>query len=211
MKIESFTVGPFAENSYLLLKGEEALVIDPGFSNQSELEIFLNYLKHSGAQPIAILLTHAHVDHILGLSAILRHADVPVWLSDRDRYLWENAEGQAARFGISMASMKVDPEPLKAGSGFRVGSFTLDLLETPGHSPDHLSFYFPDESALISGDALFRESIGRTDLYKGDADELARSIREQLYTLPDETTVHPGHGPSTTIGHEKTHNPYVKG
>ncbi|MGM0506526.1 MAG: MBL fold metallo-hydrolase [Bacteroidota bacterium] len=210
MQIESFTVGPFAENSYLLLEGKEALIIDPGFSNQSELEIFLKYLKNSGAQPVAILLTHAHVDHVLGLSSLLRHHELPVWLSDRDRFLWKNAEGQAARFGISMAGFNFEPEPLPTGPGFSIGSFTMDVIETPGHSPDHVSFHFPAEKVLISGDALFRESIGRTDLYKGNLDQLTRSIREQLFPLPDDTVVWPGHGPSTTIGHEKSHNPFVK-
>ncbi|MEX0593727.1 MAG: MBL fold metallo-hydrolase [Balneolaceae bacterium] len=209
MQVESFTVGPFAENSYLLLDGEEALIVDPGFSNQRELEIFLNYLKRSGARPIAILLTHAHVDHVLGLSGILRHDDLPVWLSDRDRWLWKNAEEQAALFGIQMAGFHADPEPLPEGKGFQLGSFTMDVIDTPGHSPDHVSLYFPDEGVLVSGDALFRESIGRTDLYKGRSDELVQSIREKLYPLPDETVVWPGHGPSTTIGHEKSHNPFV--
>ncbi|MEX1212786.1 MAG: MBL fold metallo-hydrolase [Balneolaceae bacterium] len=209
MQVESFTVGPFAENSYLLLDGEEALIVDPGFSNQRELEIFLNYLKRSGARPIAILLTHAHVDHVLGLSGILRHYDLPVWLSDRDRWLWKNAEEQAALFGIQMAGFHADPEPLPEGKGFQLGSFTMDVIDTPGHSPDHVSLYFPDEGVLVSGDALFRESIGRTDLYKGRSDELVQSIREKLYPLPDETVVWPGHGPSTTIGHEKSHNPFV--
>ena len=103
------------------------------------------------------------------------------------------------------------PKPLDEQKSLSIGPFTMDILYTPGHSPDHVSIYFPDDELLIAGDALFRESIGRTDLYKGDFDLLSQSIRNKLYTLPESTKVLPGHGPSTTIGHEKKNNSFVKG
>lgn len=209
MRIESFTVGPFAENSWLLIDGDRAVLIDPGFSTQPEFSAFRKTLQESGATLQAVLLTHAHLDHVLGLNQVLRFAQVPVHLNHSDLTFWKSIEQQAAMFGVSASGFSFIPEPLPEQSGFRIGPFLFDVLYTPGHSPDHVSLSLPDHQVLIAGDLLFRESIGRTDLYKGDFDLLERSIREKLYTLPDETLVCPGHGPTTTIGHEKANNPFV--
>lgn len=211
MKIESFTVGPFSENTYLVTKNREAILIDPGFSSRSEMQAFDDALTGSGAELTGVLLTHAHVDHVLGLNQILHKNHVPVYLNHSDLYLWENFESQSSMFGIRTGGFSFTPEPLNEQDGFEIGDFSIDILYTPGHSPDHVSLYFPDENLVIAGDALFRESIGRTDLYKGDFELLASSIREKLYTLPDDTVVYPGHGPATTIGYEKKNNAFVKG
>lgn len=210
MNIESFTVGPFAENTYLLTKNREALLIDPGFSSRNEMLVFEEALARTGAEFIGILLTHAHVDHVLGLNQVLHKYHVPVHLNHSDLYLWENFEAQSAMFGIRSGGFSFTPEPLEEQRGFEIGSFSFDILYTPGHSPDHVSLYDPENNMLIAGDALFRESIGRTDLYKGDFELLASSIRTKLYSLPDDTVVYPGHGPATTIGYEKQNNSFVK-
>jgi len=131
-------------------------------------------------------------------------------LSDKDRFLWENFGSQAQMFGISQGGFDFIPEALPESGSFKISLFSFECLYTPGHSPDHISLYFEQDQMLIAGDALFKESIGRTDLYKGDFSLLEKSIKEKLYTLPDEVTVYPGHGPSTTIAHEKHHNPFVK-
>ena len=211
MNIQSFTVGPFAENTFLITKNDKAILVDPGFFDPSEYNQFKSELEESGTELIAILLTHAHVDHVLGLHKVLKDFDVPVYLNHSDLYLWKHFPEQAQRFGFQSTSFDFTPNPLDGGKALELGSFTFDVLYTPGHSPDHVSLYFKDDNILLAGDALFRESIGRTDLYKGSFELLEKSIREKLYTLPDEVKVYPGHGPSTTIGHEKANNAFVKG
>ncbi len=211
MELRSYTVGPFAENTYLLTRQGKSILVDPGFFDPREFQQVQSDLSESGSELIAVLLTHSHVDHVLGLDKVLKEYDVPVYLNHSDLYLWNNFPDQAMRFGFRAAGFDFTPEPLTEQKGFDLGPFTFDVLYTPGHAPDHVSLYFPESGALLAGDALFRESIGRTDLYKGDFDLLSKSIREKLYTLPEETTVYPGHGPSTTIGHEKQNNGFVKG
>jgi glyoxylase-like metal-dependent hydrolase (beta-lactamase superfamily II) len=211
MQIQRFTVGPFSENTYLLTKGGEALLVDPGFSNQNEFNNFKMDIKESDVELVAVILTHAHVDHVLGLHMVLDEFEVPVYLNDNDRYLWDNFSSQASMFGLKTKAFSFSPEPLPVDSEWSIGTFTFDVRYTPGHSPDHVSLYSKTDAIVIAGDALFKDGIGRTDLYKGDFNLLEKSIREQLYTLADETVVYPGHGPETTIGHEKKANPFVKG
>jgi glyoxylase-like metal-dependent hydrolase (beta-lactamase superfamily II) len=210
MNIRIFTVGPFQENTYLLTEGDQALLIDPGFNTISEYSEFKRELAESGASLIAICLTHAHVDHILGLNKVLSDFDVPVYINQADTYLWDRFSQQAAMFGFQADPIKKDPLPLHAQPSTEIGAFRFDVLYTPGHSPDHVSLYFKKEELVIAGDLLFKESIGRTDLYKGSFDILSASVKEKLYTLPENTTVYPGHGPDTTIAHEKENNPFVK-
>lgn len=210
MQIHRFTVGPFEENTYLLIKGDQALIIDPGFFEDSEYQQVKSKLEVEQAALQAVVLTHAHVDHVLGLQNVLNDYDLPVYLNDNDRYLWDNFSGQAAMFGLKAGGFSFDPEPLEIQPDWRLGDFTFDVRYTPGHSPDHVSLYNKNDGIVIAGDALFKEGIGRTDLYKGDINRLKKSIEEQLYSLPDETVVYPGHGPETTIGHEKKSNPFVK-
>lgn len=210
MEFEVFTVNPFAENTYLALQGGKALVIDPGFVDDREWAQCRSALAEAGAEPEAIVLTHAHVDHILGLNCVLRDFDLPVYLHLNDRFHWDNFVSQAGMFGLQVDVLEVEPKPLQTGPGIEMGSFTFDVLPTPGHAPEHISLYWPEDGCVIAGDVLFRQSIGRTDLYKGDLELLKKSIREKLYTLPDKTRVLPGHGPETTIEFEKQHNPFVR-
>ncbi len=210
MLIHRFTVGPFAENTYLLIQGDQALIVDPGFLEDSEYNQVISKLEDEQVALQAIVLTHAHVDHVLGLNKILNDFNLPVYLNDRDRYLWENYSSQAAMFGFRVEGFSFDPDPLEIQSEWTIGNFEFDVRYTPGHSPDHVSLYSKDDGVVIAGDALFKEGIGRTDLYKGNFNTLKKSIEEQLYSLPDDTVVYPGHGPETTIGHEKKANPFVK-
>jgi len=211
MDIHIFTVGPFQENTYLLTKDNQALLIDPGFDSEREFGEFKKILADSGATLVAVCLTHAHVDHILGLNRVLSDYEVPVYINQTDSYLWDHFSQQAAMFGFSAEPIKTEPKALDAKHSTEIGAFSFDVLYTPGHSPDHVSLYFNSQDLVIAGDVLFRESIGRTDLYKGSLETLTNSVKRELYTLPANTKVYPGHGPVTTIAHEKENNPFVKG
>jgi len=211
MKIKRFEVGPFAENTYLLIKDNDALLIDPGFSSDDEFDEFRNELANTGATLTAVILTHAHIDHVLGLPLVLDAFDVDVYLNHTDLTPWNKISEQASMFGLRAENIGFTPEKLPDNGSFKVGPFGAEVYFTPGHAPDHVSFYFKDQQMVIAGDTLFRQSVGRTDLYKGDSDLLKAYIKEKLYTLPDETTVYPGHGPKTSIGEEKKTNPFVRG
>lgn len=210
MNIQTYTVNPFQQNTYALFKEGKAILIDPGFFNASEVNLFLDDLEKHKAELCAILLTHAHVDHILGLQRIKDRFDVPVYLSHADMHLWENFFSQAAMYGFPATPFDFEPVDYAGEGVFTVGPFSMIVMNTPGHSPDHVSLYFESDGVLIAGDVLFQGSIGRTDLYKGDFDTLAKSIREKLYVLPDDTRVLSGHGPETTIGVEKVSNQFVR-
>jgi glyoxylase-like metal-dependent hydrolase (beta-lactamase superfamily II) len=210
MHIQRFSVNPFAENTYVLLEGSEAVVIDPGFLYPAEYEKFYNLLSSNNVSLKAIILTHAHIDHILGVQTIHNRYDVPAFLHDDDRYFWDNFQTQASMFGLEVNPFTFEPESLRASKNWEIGNFILEVRHTPGHAPGHVIFYIEDEKTLIGGDTVFLESIGRTDLYKGNYQILEKSIREQIYTLPDDTKILPGHGPETTVGHEKKYNPFVK-
>lgn len=209
MDIKIFEVGPFAENTYLLIQEDSAILIDPGFSNETEYQSFQSALKEVTLD--AIVLTHAHVDHVLGLQRVLKDYDVKVYVNTDDLFLWNNFGSQATMFGLNQVAFSFTPESLPKDEEFEVGGFKFECLYTPGHSPDHTSLYFKDEGFVIAGDALFNGSIGRTDLYQGSFEVLEQSIKEKLYTLPGNTKVYPGHGPVTTIEAEKAGNPFVKG
>lgn len=211
MNIKRFEVGPFAENTYLLTDKKSALLVDPGFSGDREFKQFRSELANSGCSLKAVLLTHAHVDHVLGLPAVLEAFDVDVYLNHSDLTPWQNIAQQAKMFGLQADNLNFTPIELPAGGTFTLGSFQMEVLYTPGHAPDHVSLYFESDKMVIAGDVLFRQSVGRTDLYKGDPDLLKKSIKEKLYTLPKETVVYPGHGPETTIGEEMESNPFLKG
>lgn len=211
MKIQKFEVGPFLENTYLLSKESECIIIDPGFSTETEFQSFKNSLLKSGESLIAVILTHSHVDHVLGLQRLLKEFAIDVYVNTSDLFLWENFGNQATMFGLNQVGFSFTPKPLPESGTFTLNNFKFECLYTPGHSPDHTSLYFKNDGLVIAGDALFRESIGRTDLYKGDFDLLKQSILQKLYSLPEATVVYSGHGVPTTVGHEKKHNPYIKG
>lgn len=210
LDILKFEVGPFAENTYLVTEQGQSLLIDPGFSNEKEFGRFHSSLANQNSTLTGVLLTHAHIDHVLGLPAVLKKFDLDVYLSHEDLNPWNHIAEQAAMFGLKAENLSFTPKDLPEGSDFTLGPFKMDLLHTPGHAPDHISIYFKEENILIAGDTLFKGSVGRTDLYKGDMELLAQSIREKIYSLPDETMVYPGHGPQTTVAEEKRTNPFVK-
>jgi glyoxylase-like metal-dependent hydrolase (beta-lactamase superfamily II) len=205
-EVVCLTNGVFAENTYLLADPDtrEAVVIDPG----DEADLFLARLGHERWTPTAIWLTHAHVDHVSGVARVKAATGVPVLLHPLDRRLYDAAPKQAAMFGLACDPPPPPDAELADGQRVTVGNLAFDVLHTPGHSPGGVTF--AGHGLAFTGDALFAGSIGRTDLPGGDLETLARSIRQRLYTLPDATVVWSGHGPETTIGHEKRTNPFVR-
>ena len=203
-------LNPFQENTYLVTDGARAHIFDPGFSTEQEFSSLLTALQKRNLSVEAIVLTHAHIDHIMGLERCTGHFKVPVYMHAEGMEFIDQYPEQARMFGFMAEPIRVSPRFVEPSSALSIGSFVYDARYTPGHAPGHLSFYHQEGEWVLSGDALFAGSIGRTDLPGGDYPTLEQSIRQQLYTLPDHTTVWSGHGPTTTIGHEKAHNAFVR-
>lgn len=204
-------LNPFQENTYLVADGSRAHIIDPGFSTDQEFSTLLTVLQENALTVEAIVLTHAHIDHIMGLERCTDQFNVPVYMHADGMVFIEQYPEQARMFGFLAEPIRVSPSFIEPSPALSIGSFVYDARYTPGHAPGHVSLYHQEGGWVLSGDALFAGSIGRTDLHGGDYSTLEQSIRQQLYTLPDDTVVWSGHGPSTTIGHEKAHNAFVRG
>ncbi len=207
LRLQSFTVGPFAENPYLLSCTEtnHALLVDPGDSP----ELLWQAIVAAQVKLVAIVLTHAHLDHVGAVEAIRRRAQTPVYLHPADNELLANVVAQGRMFGLELTPVAPAERQLAHGDRITCGQLELHVLHTPGHSPGSVCLYLPAEQTLIAGDTLFQRSVGRTDLPGGDAQELFRSIETQLWPLPDDVRVYPGHGPATMIGEEREFNPFV--
>jgi hydroxyacylglutathione hydrolase len=206
--IESIVSMPFAENTYVVWReGDPAcLVVDPGL----EPNLIFDFLDDHKLIPAAILNTHGHADHIAGNRAMKdRYPEAPLVIGVNDAPLLADPVANVSRsFGFDIISPPAD-RLLQDGERELFAGIPFTIFEIPGHSPGHVVFWQKDSKIVIGGDVLFREGIGRTDFPGGSFATLARGIRTKLYTLPDETTVYPGHGPETTIGHEKANNPFV--
>ncbi len=205
----TFPVGPLACNCTIL--GDEdshsALVIDPG----AQVEGIVAQLAAHHWRLAAIVVTHAHVDHIGGAGELKRRTGAPVWLHPRDLPLYASVEAQAQWLGMPPPERTAIDAELVAAARLVLGGHRLQILETPGHTPGSVCLYLPEEHKLFAGDTLFAGSIGRTDLPGGDSEAIQRSLRGALMALPDATVVIPGHGPQTTIGRERRSNPFLQG
>ncbi|RMH60728.1 MAG: MBL fold metallo-hydrolase [Calditrichaeota bacterium] len=205
MTVKCLTVGPFQMNSYVVFDEERrhCLLFDPG----DEPERIIEFLETEHLRPGAIFNTHAHIDHVRFLEHVQRHYEIPFYLAPEERPLLDNLASQGVLFGLETGEQPRVDYDLKEGQHFQLGTLAFHTLHTPGHSPGSICFVFND--FVIGGDVLFYDSIGRTDLYMGSMALLLESIRAKLWPLPDETIVYPGHGPATTIGREKRHNPFL--
>ena len=201
-----FTVGPLAENSYLLAdeNSREAWIIDPG----AEAERFLAAIDEHGLRLTSILHTHAHGDHIGADAALVEATGAAIFLHAAEAdWLLDPEKNLSALFGESITAPPAD-HVLAEGDTLRLGSVEFVVYHTPGHSPGSVSFYTPGH--LFCGDLLFAGSVGRTDIPGSDQAALVHSLREKVYLLPDDTVVYAGHGPETTLGKEKRTNPFVR-
>lgn len=207
MKVIAIPNGQFVENCYLVVDeaARECAVIDPG----EAAGLILHKLQATGARPTAIWLTHGHLDHVLGVPRLKAETGAPVWLHAADRALYDRVPEQARWFGLDAEPLPPVDHTYAAGDSIRVGSIELTVRHTPGHSPGSVCLTAP--GVVFGGDVLFAGSIGRSDLPGGDYDTLIRSIERELLVLPDETIVYSGHGPETTVGHERRTNPFLTG
>jgi hydroxyacylglutathione hydrolase len=197
--------GAFAQNCYLIADttARQAVIVDPG----EDADLFLGELRRRGWRLMGIWLTHAHIDHILGVGEVHAATGAPIWLHPGDRALYDDLPRQGLWFGLQAPPLPAPHHALAPGQVLRVGRHEFTVRLTPGHSPGSVSLVGP--GVVFSGDALFAGSIGRSDLPGGDPAVLLESIRRELLSLPDATVVYSGHGPGTTIGEERRTNPFL--
>jgi len=207
MRVVQIPNGQFVENCYFVIDEAtaECAIIDPG----EEAGLIAHKLQAEGVRPVGIWLTHAHLDHVLGVSRVREETGAPVYLHPADRPLYDAAPQQGAAFGIPAPRLAPPDRSFAHGDELRVGKLTFTVRHVPGHSPGHVAVV--GHGAVFAGDVLFQGSIGRTDLPGGDFDALIGSIGRELLVLPDSTIVYPGHGPETTIGAERQSNPFLTG
>ena len=207
--VETFAAGPLGCNCSLIVDDatKRAIVVDPG----GDFELIDSRLGALGATVSAIVHTHTHIDHVGATAAVQRKNNARACIHEADRFLYDLLPVQAAMLGIALPE-KVEMEgSLTDGSTVNAGAIELGILHTPGHTPGSVTFVVrtPDGTRVFSGDTLFRRGIGRTDLWGGDSHLIMKSLREKILALPDDAVVVPGHGPETTIGDERTKNPFL--
>jgi glyoxylase-like metal-dependent hydrolase (beta-lactamase superfamily II) len=212
LTVTSFTFNPVQENTYVVYNETgECCIIDPGCYFGNERNELKEFIQTSGLTPKYLLNTHCHLDHVFGNKFVHDTWALTLHLHEKEKPVLEYAPTFSLSWGLSFDNYKGDLIFLREGDTIALGNDAFQVLFTPGHSPGHICFYSQAQQFVIGGDVLFRESIGRTDLPGGNFDTLIASIRNQLFVLSDETVVYPGHGPKTTIGYEKIHNPFLKG
>lgn len=208
--IKRFVFNPFQENTYVLYdETRQCVIIDPGCFDTAEERRLKDFITENSLQPVHLLNTHGHIDHVLGNLfvrntynlAVAGHHDDDFWLRD--------LPGQAAIFGFPPVNQQHFDKYIAEADEFVFGDSYLRAIHIPGHSPGGILFYSPACNMLISGDVIFRESIGRSDLPGGDPQALIAGIRRKVLILPPDTEIFPGHGESTTVGHEQDHNPFL--
>lgn len=211
--VKTFVFNPYQENTYILIDTEtnECIIIDPGMHSFVEESRFKDFIDTEQLDPILLLNTHCHIDHVLGnhfvfetwgLKPLFHEAEIPVLVS---------VQNYAPQMGLRYEASPIPEAFIEPNQIIKLGSNELRAIFAPGHSPGHICFYSAQQRLLIGGDVLFRNSIGRTDLPGGDHETLLESILSSIYTLPESVVVYPGHGPQTTIGYEKLNNPFVQG
>lgn len=206
---EQIPLGPLQTNCYIIANdAKNCLIVDPG----GEGEKLIHHLTTRKLKPQAILLTHAHFDHIGAVDIVREKYDIPVYVHTKEKkWLQDPALNGSQFFMMGTIQAREADHFITTNGKMTVGDFSFEVYETPGHSPGSVSFYFQEGEFVASGDALFQGSIGRTDLPGGNHDVLLKSIHDKLLVLPEETDVLPGHGPTTTIGYEMDSNPFLNG
>ncbi|CDN32302.1 Hydroxyacylglutathione hydrolase [Mucinivorans hirudinis] len=209
IKIATLTFNPFGENSYVIYdeKGE-CLIVDAGCYTENEQRTLKNFIEKNGLKPVMALNTHAHIDHVCGVEFVKREWSIPFALHRDDRAIMEMVPLYASSMGFNISSVPTIEIDLAEQAEIKLGETLVRIIHTPGHTPGGVCIHLPSENILITGDTLFRESIGRTDLPGGDYEQLMNSILEKIVSLGD-CDFFPGHGGKSTIAHELMFNPFI--
>ena len=211
MKIARLIFNPIQENTYIIWDDTlEAAVIDAGNMNERENEALAKFIADNGLKPKYALNTHGHFDHLLGVDFLREKYGAQLAMSSKDEFLLKGASVSAELFGVKADALPeaIDVD-LEGKESIKFGNTELKIIPTPGHTPGHVAFFEPESKVLFTGDTLFRESIGRTDLPGGDYSWIMRSIIENILPLGDDVKIYPGHGDTSDIGHESMYNPFV--
>ena len=211
MELKSFVFNPFYENTFVLSSEKgNCIIFDPGCYEDYEVSELKEYIHMHDLKVKMIVNTHCHIDHVLGNDALKFEYKVPLLIPENEKEVFDSVPAYAPQWGMAGYRHAEVDDLVKGGEMLTLDEVNMQMIEVPGHSPGHLMFYIASEKKMIGGDVLFRESIGRTDLPGGNHEDLLKNIQERVYVLPEDVEVFPGHGPSTTIGHEKKHNPFVR-
>jgi hydroxyacylglutathione hydrolase len=207
MDVRMFTVGPVAENTYIFRRdgSDRALIVDPG----EEAPKLLNAIEQLGVTLEGILLTHTHFDHVGAVAPIAEATKAEVWVPEIEKPVLQDIMSFVPWAGFGPYESWDAEHTVKGGERLELAGFEIDVIFTPGHSPGHVTYSIPDETAIFSGDVLFEQSVGRTDLPGGDWPTLLESIGTLVDELPEETVVYPGHMGVTSLGAERAHNPFL--
>ncbi len=210
LTVKKFIVNPVQENCYLIsAENGDCLVVDAGFYFPAEEEEITSYILKNGLNPVGLINTHCHFDHLMGVEFLRKKYGIPFACHAGDLFWLSRASQQAGAFGMTMGNISPEDRLLSEGEKIDLGGSFLEVIHVPGHSPGHVVFYSAEDHFLIAGDVLFSGGIGRSDLPGGNYGQLVDSIRKKLLVLPPETIVWSGHGPETTIGTEKSSNPFL--
>jgi hydroxyacylglutathione hydrolase len=210
LQIQSFVFSPIQENTYILYnEHQQCAIIDPGCYDDAEKGQLSAFITANSLKPVLLINTHCHLDHVFGNKYVAEKYGLPLHIHPNEKLVLEFAPTAGLMYNMPFDNYAGEFIYLNDGDVVKLGDDELAVLFTPGHSPGSISFYSAAQQFVISGDVLFSNSIGRTDLPGGDTNTLIKSIKEKLFVLPDEVTVYSGHGPATSIGREKRGNPYV--
>ena len=210
LKLKSFTVNPFQQNTYIIWDSNSiAAIIDPGNSSNLENQMIKKFIAENDLKLTRLLLTHAHIDHIMGNRFIFDEYGLLPEVHEADMFLIDAMKQTADMYGVNCEESPKPKKFIHDKQIIELGELKIECIHTPGHSPGSITFYFEKEKIIIAGDVLFNGSIGRTDLPMGDHQTLLSSIKNKLFPKGDDIKVYSGHGPYTTIGKEKTSNPFL--
>jgi len=210
MKLQRFTFNPLGENTYIIWCPItlECAIVDAGMYNSTEHQIVQTFIEENHLKPVALLGTHAHIDHIFGNWWVKQTYSIPYFLHPDDIKMIERSETMAALWNLAYTPSPLPDNPLKAGDIISIGQQELEVRFVPGHAPGHVIFVHHGSDTALVGDTIFQGSIGRTDLPGGNHNLLLQKIQEEIFTLPDRFILHSGHGAETTVGTEKVSNPF---
>ena len=209
--IQDFCFSAFQENTYVLYNElKEAIIIDPGCYTRIEEKILTDFIRKENLKPSLLLNTHCHLDHVFGNNYVSETYGLTAHIHPNEQIVLDRLPEAAAKWGVPTEAYKGPVQYIQEGEIISLGKDSFKVLLTPGHSPGSVCFYHAEQDFIIGGDLIFKDGVGRTDLPGANPLDLIKSIREQIFPLPDSLSIYSGHGPTTTWGREKEHNPYIQ-